>query len=422
MRRLLSSLRTVRCADRSALRVGFQKTNIPFAEEHYKFTKNIYFRTSADIFDSYRVIDLKGEVVAPGEDVKVPQDIAVKIYETMIRLEEMDTILLKTQRQGQISFYMTSHGEGACVLGTAAALKFEDLIYPQYREQGLFLWRGWGFKDFVLNCASVHGDKGKGRQMPVHYGSSAHNIMTVSSPLCTQVPQASGSGYAFRVAGQDRVSVTFFGEGAASEGDFHSALNFAATLKCQTLFLCRNNKYAISTPSIEQYGGDGIAGRGIAYGIATLRVDGNDALACYNAVKAAREYIVRERRPALIEFMTYRIGDHSTSDHSVLYRDDQEIKSWTTQNHPITRLGLYLKNKGLIEANKEKDDAIRAKYREEIIRELKEALSGKKASIEELFVDVYDKLTPNLVEQKQQLEEHLKVYGAEYHLEKYHKN
>lgn len=128
-------------------------------------------------------------------------------------------------------------------------------------------------------------DFGKGRQMPVHYGSKKMNIVTVSSPLCTQVPQASGSGYQFRINNEDRIAVTYFGEGAASEGDFHSALNFAATLRCQTMFFCRNNMYAISTPIDDQYAGDGIAVRGIAYGMPSIRVDGNDIFAIYNACK-----------------------------------------------------------------------------------------------------------------------------------------
>jgi 2-oxoisovalerate dehydrogenase E1 component alpha subunit len=126
-------------------------------------------------------------------------------------------------------------------------------------------------------------DVGKGKQMPVHYGSKDLNICTVSSPLCTQLPQAAGAGYKYRINGENRIAVTYFGEGAASEGDFHPALNFAATLRCQTLFYCRNNMYAISTPIDDQYAGDGIAVRGVSYGMPTIRVDGNDVFAIYVA-------------------------------------------------------------------------------------------------------------------------------------------
>jgi len=193
-------------------------------------------------------------------------------------------------------------------------------------------------------------------------------------------------------------------------------LNFAATLKCQTLFLCRNNRYAISTPVSDQYAGDHIAGKAVGYGIPTLRVDGNDALAVYHAVSQARKLIVETKQPAFIEFMTYRVGDHSTSDHSVLYRGEEELKSWTSQNNPVTRLGLYLKDKNWREFDKTRDDEIRKGYKDQIIKTLKESAKLPKAPWEDLFNDVYDKLTPNLIEQKQELDEHLKLYGDKYNL------
>lgn len=161
-----------------------------------------------------------------------------------------------------------------------------------------------------------HLDVGKGRQMPIHYGSKELNIANISSPLATQIPHASGSGYHYRIKGMDKIACTFFGDGSASEGDFHAALNFAATLRSQTLFYCRNNMFAISTPVDEQYAGDGIAARGVAYGIKTLRIDGNDLFAVYKSVEAARKMIVEEQRPVLIEAISYRGGDHSTSDNS----------------------------------------------------------------------------------------------------------
>lgn len=150
-------------------------------------------------------------------------------------------------------------------------------------------------------------------------------------------------------------------------------MNFAATLSCQTLFLCRNNKYAISTPIVDQYRGDGIAGKSIGYGIKTYRVDGNDALAVYHTVKEARNYIVTNKAPAFVEFMTYRIGDHSTSDHSVMYRTEDEISSWKSTNNPITRLGLYLKKTGKRVFDEAKDKETRAAIKKDIIAALKEA-------------------------------------------------
>ena len=257
--------------------------------------------------------------------------------------------------------------------------------------------------------------------MPVHYGSKELNIVTVSSPLCTQVPQASGAGYQFRIKGQDRIAITYFGEGAASEGDFHSALNFAATLRAQTMFFCRNNMYAISTPIDDQYAGDGIVVRGVAYGMPSIRVDGNDILAIYNACKKAREIIITEKRPCLVEAISYRVGDHSTSDFSQRYRDDKEMQKWKDLmakiKSPIERFEKFLTKRGLVTAQ----DTV--KFREEArtaVREaLKHGIEAQKPPIDELFNDVYDFIPENLQEQRQELKEHLRKYGKEYELEQF---
>lgn len=246
-------------------------------------------------------------------------------------------------------------------------------------------------------------------------------MVTVSSPLCTQVPQASGAGYNFRIRGEDRVAVTYFGDGAASEGDFHSAMNFAATLRAQTLFFCRNNMYAISTPIDDQYAGDGIAARGIGYGMHTIRVDGNDIFAVYAATEKARELIMKEKKPVLIEAISYRVGDHSTSDFSQRYRNEEEMKKWADLikkfGNPITRLEGYLKKRGMI------TDAHTASLRLEAknaVREaLKEASVALLPDIDSMFEDVYEKVPKHLEEQREQLRNHLRKYPKEYHLEKF---
>lgn len=228
------------------------------------------------------------------------------MYKDMTLLNTMDKILYESQRQGRISFYMTNSGEEATHIGSAAALDPKDIVYGQYREVGVLVWRGMSLQRFVDQCYGNRDDPGKGRQMPVHYGSAEHNFITISSPLATQMPQAVGSSYALK--GQDKVVICYFGDGAASEGDAHAAFNFAATLDCPILLFCRNNGYAISTPVDEQYRGDGIAARGPSYGIHTLRVDGNDVFAVYNCTKKAREYALKESKPVIIEALTYRLG------------------------------------------------------------------------------------------------------------------
>ena len=214
----------------------------------HKFTSEMDYKSSFDKIKCFRVLDEEGNVVTPGYDNQLDDEFILKMYDNMVMINEADTVYNAAQRQARISFYMTQLGEEASGIGTAAALNDTDLIFPQYREAGVFLWRGFSIQQMGHQLTGNQYDYGMGKQMPIHYGCRDMNIVTVSSPLCTQVPQASGAGYNFRINNQDRIAVTYFGEGAASMGDFHGALNFASTLRSQTLFYCRNNMYAISTP------------------------------------------------------------------------------------------------------------------------------------------------------------------------------
>ncbi len=280
-------------------------TEKDYNSEFYKqfFTTDCEFVKTTEKFKCFRVMDLSGNIINSKFEI-IDKEKALKIFKTMVQIHEADIRLNMAQREGKISFYMTCTGEEASTTASIAALDDNDLVFPQYREAACLLYRGITMQEMVHELASNEKTAGKGRQMPMHFGWNKVNYVTVSSPLCTQVPQASGAGYHFRVKNSNKIAVTYFGEGAASEGDFHPALNFAATLKSQTLFLCRNNMYAISTPVDDQYSGDGIAARGPAYGINTIRVDGNDVFAVYNSVKLAREYIIKNKAPALVEIMT----------------------------------------------------------------------------------------------------------------------
>ncbi|KAJ9085126.1 hypothetical protein DSO57_1016958 [Entomophthora muscae] len=244
--------------------------------------------------------------------------------------------------------------------------------------------------------------------MPIHYGSKQLNFQTISSPLGTQLPQAAGAAYALKASGLKACTIAYFGEGAASEGDFHAALNMSATLSCPVIFFCRNNGFAISTPSHEQYRGDGIASRGIGYGVDTIRIDGNDILAVYNATKAARAIAVDLGKPVLIEAMTYRVGHHSTSDDSSAYRSKQDVEDWKRLDNPITRFRKRLEKQGLW--NQEQEDAFKAEIRKEILVAFKQAEEKKKPSIANIFTDVFDTIPTHLQEQRDELLEHIKKH------------
>jgi 2-oxoisovalerate dehydrogenase E1 component alpha subunit len=161
---------------------GFKQFSKPYEERDIAYSSKLDFTHPHAPIPEFRVIDLEGEVISPKYE-NIEKNTLLKIFDTMIRLEEMDSFLLMSQRQGKISFYMTSHGESAITIATGAALNDEDLIFPQYREQGTLMWRGFEVQQFVDQCMGNIRDVGKGRQMPVHYGSAQHHYMTVSSPL-----------------------------------------------------------------------------------------------------------------------------------------------------------------------------------------------------------------------------------------------
>ena len=241
----------------------------------------------------------------------------------------------------------------------------------------------------------------------------------MASTLGTQIPHATGAAYALKMEALEnpmdppRVAAAYFGDGAASEGDFHGALNFAATRDCPVIFICRNNGFAISTPTIEQYRGDGIAARGVGYGIETLRVDGTDIFAVYEATKEARRRALKGGgKPILLEFMSYRVSHHSTSDDSFAYRARGEVENWKTRDNPLTRLRKWLTNKGQWDNKMEQQS--RADIRKAILTELATAEKEKKAPLKAIFDDVYAELTEEMEAQRKELKRLMLKYPGEY--------
>lgn len=355
----------------------------------------------------YQVLNKEG--VATGE-VAISKEDALKLYTCMVRLQAMDKVFFDAQRQGRISFYMTSIGEEAAVIGTAAGYRDTDEVFAQYREQGVLMWRGFTLQNFADQLFGNSGDMGKGRQMPVHYGSKIHNFQTISSPLATQIPQAVGAAYGFKLAKNGRIAICYFGEGAASEGDFHAGMNFASTLGCPVLFVCRNNGYAISTPSSEQYHSvNGISDRAHGYGMASVCVDGNDVLAVLEATKQAREYVQTHQAPLLLEAFTYRVGHHSTSDDSTRYRSIEEIEDWRTGNNPIMRFLRYMMSRGWISEDQDKD--LKENERASVLDALLKAERKQKHEpYNSLFDDVYAEVPMHLKDQREDLKKHLVKY------------
>ena len=362
-----------------------------------------------------------GEIHPGATAPDISKHTAIKLYETMRFIRLLDERMQGAQRQGRISFYMQCLGEEAAVTASAAALDQNDMIMAQYREQAALHYRGFTLDQFMNQMFSNELDLGKGRQMPIHYGSKALNYMTISSPLGTQIPQATSYAYGQKIkhidakTGElastiDNITICYFGEGAASEGDFHAGVNMAAVHQAPVIFFARNNGYAISTPADEQFKGDGIASRGVGYGIKTIRVDGTDALAVYAATKKAREIAVSTGEPILIESIAYRLGAHSTSDDPSGYRSKDE-----EANHQVCPIDKF--RKWLIKQdwlNVADDVKAKESIREEILAALKRAEVVAKPALEELISDVYDTPIPSLQRQYEQLKAHIKLHPDAY--------
>lgn len=374
---------------------------------------------------TYRILDQDGSIVDKSDKFTTTSNAdLVQMYRDMVFVSIMDIIMFDAQRQGKISFYMVSAGEEGITVGSASSLHPSDPVFAQYREHGVFRHRGFSAADFMNQLFATRHDAGRGRNMPVHYGSRKLNVHTISSPLATQLPHASGAAYAVKMQNAQnptdtqRVVACYFGEGAASEGDFHAALNIAATRNCPVIFVCRNNGYAISTPTLEQYRGDGIASRGIGYGIETIRVDGNDILAVREVTARARELALKDGgRPVLIEAMSYRVSHHSTSDDSFAYRAKVEVEDWKRRDNPITRLRKYLEGKNLWDEEQEK--ALRSDLRKEVLDAYRMAEKEKHPPIRALMEDVYETPTEEQRAQMKRLEELVRKYPNEYDVSGY---
>lgn len=358
-----------------------------------------------------QILSEDSKLIEGAQTPELEEQEAVKILETMEYIRLLDERMIAAQRQGRISFYLACTGEEAATTASAAALESVDMIMSQYREQAALAYRGYTTEQFMNQMFSNRLDPNKGRQMPIHYGDKTLNFMTISSPLGTQIPQASGYAYGQRLEGNDAITICYFGEGAASEGDFHAGLNMAAVLNCPVIFFCRNNGYAISTPAEEQFAGDGIASRGIGYGIKTIRVDGNDALAVYMATKKAREIALQDNCPVLVEAMTYRLAAHSTSDDPTGYRSKEEEEKWR-QRDPINRFKQWVTDNGWFD--EKSHEAFLTQTREDILAAVKKAEKVAVCHIDDLVNDVYAEVPWHLQEQLDELKGHIKKYPEAY--------
>jgi pyruvate dehydrogenase E1 component alpha subunit len=284
--------------------------------------------------------------VDPAHDPGLSDTELVSLYTAMVRVRILDDRLVSLQRQGRIGFHIGSIGEEAAILGSTFAMRKNDWIFPCYREFGSALWRGMTLQRYIDNMFGNANDTVKGRQMPDHYTAREVHFGSISSPIGTQITQAVGFSWAAKLKADDLVAIVYFGDGATSSNEFHNGLNFAGVFKTPTVFFCRNNGWAISVPTERQTASATFAEKGHAYGIPSIRCDGNDLLAVITATREALARAVRGDGPTLIEAITYRMSGHSTSDDPKAYRQETEVEEWRRRD-PIARLRRLLTARGI---------------------------------------------------------------------------
>lgn len=346
--------------------------------------------------DLRRVLDDDGKPLPGARVPSIPDAALTRMFEVMLLTRIVDDRMMRLQRQGRLGFYMKSIGEEASHFAVAP-LRATDWVFPSYREQGAWFWRGYTIQQFIDQLFGNQDDPIKGRQMPVHHSARWLNLVSISSPVGTQIPQAVGAAYAARMVGKDDVTMTFFGEGATSTGEFHVGMNFAGVWKAPCVFVCRNNGWAISVPSGTQTAARTFAAKAIGYGMPGVRVDGNDALAVWQVASEAIDRARAGDGPTLIEALTYRVQGHSSSDDPSVYRDPHEPEVWERKD-PLNRLRNYLRHRGLWSEGWEVERA--ESYHQQIGDALAAADRKRAPAVESLFDDVYEQLPWHLREQR----------------------
>lgn len=322
---------------------------------------------------------------------EIDDDTLRGMHRAMLRARRFDERLLRLQRQGRIGTFAPVEGQEAAQVGAVAVLNDDDWMIPAFRETAAQLWRGLPMSGILLFNAGYN----EGAAIP-----DDQYTLPIAIPVASQLPHAVGIAYAMKVRGEERVAMTFFGDGATSEGDFHEAMNLAAVFRTPLVFVCQNNQWAISVPRARQTRSKTLAQKALAYDMPAIQVDGNDVLAVYSAAKEAVERARGGDGPTMIECVTYRMSVHTTADDPSKYRDEKEVEEWAERD-PIERFQKYLAGKDLLS-----EDDVQT-IEEEIGAEIEDAWETVKAEIDELgdplvmFDHVYAELPPNMAESRE---------------------
>ncbi|MBI4167456.1 MAG: pyruvate dehydrogenase (acetyl-transferring) E1 component subunit alpha [Candidatus Aenigmarchaeota archaeon] len=343
------------------------------------------------------VMDENGKIV--GELPKLTNDEIKELYKKMLTIRVYDEKTMKIQRQGRVGPYISYTGQEACQVGIVFTMRKDDWFFPTYRDSGALYARGMPLKDVLLYwMGDARGFK------------NSENNFPICIPVGTHPPHAAGAAFAAKIKGKDYVSVATFGDGATSRGDFYEAMNFAGVFKLPVIFAVQNNQWAISVPRNKQTASQTIAQKAIAAGIEGIVADGNDIFSVVKAMRYAIEKARSGKGATVIEFMTYRLGDHSSADDQKKYRDPVEVEMWK-KKEPIERLKKFMLAKGLWNEKFEQDIIAEATQTAE--KAVADAENIPSQKLDELFENIFSEMTPNLKEELEELKESYKDRSTE---------
>ena len=314
-------------------------------------------------------------------------DLASRLYRAMVFARTYDRKSMALQKQGRLATYAPFEGQEAAQAGSAAALEVDDWMVGTYRDAAAMWMQGYPM-DLLFAGRTGHE---RGGQVPEHV-----NVLPPSITVGGHMVHAVGLAWAERLKRSSRIALTYFGDGATSEGDFHEAMNMAAVQRVGVVFVCQNNGWAISLPTAEQTASETIAEKAIAYGMPGVRVDGNDIFAVYDATREAVDRARNGGGPTLIEAVTYRMGPHTTADDPGRYRSDHERAEWERRD-PIERLRIYLSERG--RWDEDWQDRIEHQATGEIERAIALAEGLTAPSAQDMFGAMFAEMPPHLAEQ-----------------------
>jgi pyruvate dehydrogenase E1 component alpha subunit len=346
-----------------------------------------------------QILNEHGEVDR-GLEPKLSDEKLLEVYRAMVLARAFDKRMMTMQRQGRMGTFAPNLGQEACIIGQVTTLTKEDWFAPSYRSFGAQIMRGWPMEHLMRLWAGFHD----GFPPPKDVNDLPFSIV-IGSHVLPAVGIAMGMNYKKK---KDCVVVNY-GDGASSQGAVSEALNFAAVYKAPVVFICENNGWAISTPTTKQTANEILAAHGIAHGMPSIRVDGNDILAMMCATKEATDRAKNGEGPTLIEAITYRMSLHTTADDPTVYRNDDEVKAWESRC-PIVRFETYLTNKGILDAQAIEETVTSCE--EEVIQARDAFYAMPAANATELFDHLYNSIPEELQKQREEYLRRLQQKGV----------